>query len=245
MYKYPVSIKQFGEKAIIIEWPHYVEEAILNDILQFSTSLKANYLKNNNFELVTAYNSLTLIFYDTNFNFNKTKDFLLGCYKNEEQQILFKNSVWKIPVCYDEEFGVDLLEVAQKLRMTQKQVIKNHTSTTYTVYGIGFLPGFMYLGGLSKEMEVPRREVPRLKVLKGAVGLASKQTGIYPQESPGGWNIIGNCPFPLFDAKVEIPIFVSVGDKIQFYAISKSEYDLLKIEIEIGIFTTKNMLANG
>tara|TARA_R110002049_G_scaffold308825_1_gene514262 strand:+ start:1171 stop:1908 length:738 start_codon:yes stop_codon:yes gene_type:complete len=245
MYKYPLSIKQFGEKAIIVEWPHSVEEAILYDILQFRNYLNVNFFKNNSYELVIAYNSLTLIFYDINFDFNKTRDFLLECYKNEEQEVVFKNSLWRIPVCYEEEFGIDLIEVAEKLMMTPIQVIKNHTMTSYTVYGIGFLPGFMYLGGVSEEMEIPRRSTPRLKVAKGAVGLASKQTGIYPQESPGGWNIIGNCPYPLFNAKDERPIFVSVGDKIEFYAVTKSEYDLLKIEIEIGIFSTKNMLANG
>jgi len=120
--------------------------------------------------------------------------------------------------------------------METKTLIQLHASQQYTVYGIGFLPGFMYLGGLPKDIEVPRRSSPRLQVAKGAVGIAGKQTGIYPQESPGGWNIIGNCPVDMFNVDRDKPCFVSVGDQIQFYSISKAEYDLRTIEGELGIF---------
>ena len=94
----------------------------------------------------------------------------------------------------------------------------------------------MYLGGLPKTLEIPRRKVPRLNVTKGAVGLAAKQTGIYPQESPGGWNIIGNCPVPVFDINKDPACFVKVGDQIQFFQVSKGTYDLRKIEANIGIY---------
>jgi len=94
----------------------------------------------------------------------------------------------------------------------------------------------MYLGGVPKELEVARKPNPRPKVLKGSVGLAGKQTGIYPQDSPGGWNIIGKCPVSMFDVKKENPCFVSVGDKIKFKPISKAEYELHKIEAEVGIY---------
>lgn len=88
-------------------------------------------------------------------------------------------------------------------------------------------------------MEIPRREQPRLNVAAGAVGLAGKQTGIYPQNSPGGWNIIGSCPIPLFDTEKEPPCFVSVGDKVQFHPIDRATYDLLVIEVAVGIYQIK------
>ena len=103
----------------------------------------------------------------------------------------------------------------------------------------------MYLGGLPASLEIPRRAEPRLKVPKGSVGLASKQTGIYPQESPGGWNIIGNCPVDLFDPKKDDPCFVKVGDKIQFERISKAEYKLHKIEGEVGIYEPEKVVLNA
>lgn len=236
MKKYPISIRPFGVHAVLIEWPEKVDEAILNDILFFIAHLRNHCLKEGNWELVPAYNSLTLILrYDT-IDFDTFKLQLEAWYAEKEAVILEQKYLLRLPVCYDLEFGIDLEEVAQMLNKTVEEVIKMHTENTYTVYGIGFLPGFMYLGGLPPSLEVVRRASPRLKVLKGAVGLAGKQTGVYPQESPGGWNILGNCSVTIFDPKKENPCIVNVGDKVQFYAISKAEYDLHKIEAEVGIY---------
>lgn len=236
MKKYSLSIRPFGVHAVLIEWPEKVEEAILNDILAFIAHLRENCLKEGNWELVPAYNSLTLVLrYDT-IDFDTFKEQLEIWYAEKKDTVGVQNYLWRFPVCYDSVFGIDLEEVASTLKITVAELIKKHTTHVYTVYGIGFLPGFMYLGGLPKELEIPRRATPRLKVLKGAVGLAGKQTGVYPEESPGGWNILGHCSVPIFDPKKETPCLVKVGDKVQFYAISKAEYDLHKIEAEVGIY---------
>lgn len=236
MKKYPISIRPFGVHAVLIEWPEQVEEDILKDILFFISDLKRNHLKDSNWEFIPAYNSLTLVLRGETIDFNVFKSQLSEWYLTKEETFLEENYLWRLPVCYDAQFGLDLVEVAEKLKITIDEVIKIHTTSVYTVYGIGFLPGFMYLGGLPENLEVPRRETPRSKVVKGSVGLAGKQTGIYPQESPGGWNILGNCSVPIFDPKKENPCIVKVGDKVQFYAISKAEYDLHKIEAEVGIY---------
>ncbi|MGB5460508.1 MAG: 5-oxoprolinase subunit PxpB [Eudoraea sp.] len=236
MSSYPISIRPFGEHAILIEWPNEVSEAILYDILDFAESFKLVFKDAINWELVPAYNSLTLINRENRIEFSKIKFQLLECYKNRKTSGHPQRYLWKLPVCYDLEFGIDLEEVSKILGISIKDIIKAHTHHIYTVYGIGFLPGFMYLGGLPKELETPRKSMPRLQVFKGSVGLAGKQTGIYPQDSPGGWNIIGNCPISLFNVNLENPCFVSVGDQIQFYAISRAEYDLHKIETEVGIY---------
>tara|TARA_R110000868_G_scaffold145181_2_gene365156 strand:- start:62461 stop:63198 length:738 start_codon:yes stop_codon:yes gene_type:complete len=234
--KYPISIRPYGVHAILVEWPEKIEETILNDILFFISDLRKNHLNKGNWELVPAYNSLTLILRDDIIDFDSFKPQLQKWYDEKEEIILEDKYLWRFPVCYDLEFGIDLVEVAEKLNKTVEEIIKIHTSYSYTVYGIGFLPGFMYLGGLPQELEIPRRASPRPKVAKGSVGLAGKQTGIYPQESPGGWNILGNCTVPIFNPKNENPCLVKVGDKVQFYAISKAEYDLHKIEAEVGIY---------
>lgn len=236
MKKYPLSIRPFGIHAVLIEWPEKVEEAILNDILLFKSHLKNNCLLEGTWELVPAYNSLTLILRHAIIDFKTFKVQLENWYLEKVEAVVEQKYLWRFPVCYDANFGVDLQEVGEKLNRTSEEIIKLHTANAYRVYGIGFLPGFMYLGGLPKELEIPRRATPRLKVLKGAVGLAGKQTGIYPQESPGGWNIIGNCSVPIFNPKNENPFLVNVGDKVQFYSISKAEYDLHKIEAEVGIY---------
>jgi len=238
MSRFSISIKSFGERAILIEWPVEVCNHILNDILAFEKKLKKIHKKDT--EFVVAYNSLTIIYY-AQIDFLIEQDKLLQEYNTSDTDIRISSKQWKIPVCYDGDFGIDLEEVCQKLKLSKSELITLHTASVYNVYGIGFLPGFMYLGGLPAELEISRRATPRLNVKKGSVGLAGKQTGIYPQESPGGWNIIGNCPIPIFDGSKQDPCFVSVGDKVQFYKVSKSEYDLMKIEVEVGIFNPKNL----
>lgn len=236
MSDYPISIRPFGEHAVLIEWPNEVDEAILEDIIQFKSYLQQNFLDSKEWEMVPAYNSLTLINGFENFDYQSFKKKLKTWYGQRVSAKLADRYLWKLPVCYDLDFAIDLQEVAEKLGTSIEKIIELHTSHVFTVFGIGFLPGFMYLGGLPKELEVSRRDEPRQKVLQGAVGLAGKQTGIYPQESPGGWNIIGNCSIPIFDSSRDEPCFVNVGDKIQFYSISRAEYDLHKIEGEVGIY---------
>lgn len=236
MSTYKISIRPFGVHAILLEWPQRVEEVILDDILQFARFLEEVCLKDENWEIVPAYNSITLIHRDRPIVFREFKEKLKNWYLQPRKAIRKKRFLWRLPVCYDPEFAIDLPEVAEYLGKTEAEIIHLHTSQTYTLYCIGFLPGFMYLGGLPKELEIPRKAQPRTKVAKGAVGLAGKQTGIYPQESPGGWNIIGRCSVPMFDPKKDEPCFISVGDKVQFYSIERAEYDLHKIEGEVGIY---------
>lgn len=236
MSDYSISIRPFGVHAILVEWPPKVEESILDDILKFTKHLKRNCLDTSAWEIVPSYHSITLIHRKSPIVFPELRANITKWYAEVFTSKSQERFLWRLPVCYDLEFGIDLPEVAEKLKMSIAEVIELHTATQYTVYGIGFLPGFMYLGGLPSELEIPRRKEPRLKVQKGAVGLAGKQTGIYPQESPGGWNIIGNCSVSMFDPNNEDPCFVNVGDKVQFYSIEKAEYDLHKIEGEVGIY---------
>ena len=236
MSTYSISIRPFGVHAVLVEWPQIVEEAILYDILEFTQYLQSDCLDALKWEIVPSYNSITLIHREKPINFNDFKKKIEGWYTEEFNLNARQRLLWRLPVCYDLEFGIDLPEVSKKLNKSIAEVIELHTAFQYTVYGIGFLPGFMYLGGLPAELEVPRRAEPRLNVQKGAVGLAGKQTGVYPQESPGGWNIIGNCSVSMFNPKNENPCFVNVGDKVQFYSIERAEYDLHKIESEVGIY---------
>lgn len=245
MSTYDISIRQFGVHAILMEWPNRVEEAILVDILGFVHCLRENHLDGDKWELIPVYNSLTLICKDMVLDFEVMKQQLMKWYLEKGESALKNRSLWRLPVCYDQEFGLDLDEIAQQLGLTPEDIITKHSSSVYTVYGIGFLPGFMYLGGVPEELEVARKSVPRAKVLQGSVGLAGKQTGIYPQDSPGGWNLIGRCSVPMFDIKKENPSFVKVGDKIQFYPISMAEYQLHIIESEVGIYKIEKIGLDG
>ncbi len=134
----------------------------------------------------------------------------------------------KIPVCYGGELGPDIELVAQHNNLTTDEVIEIHTEAEYLVYMIGFAPGFPYLGGMSEKIAAPRKESPRLKIPAGSVGIAGSQTGIYPIETPGGWQLIGQTPLKLFDLDQDPPTLLRAGDKIRFHPISTAEFEKLK-----------------
>ena len=240
MSQYPISLKPFGEQAILIEWPSRVEEEILHNLLEFAEFLRKEKLGEQNWEYILAYNSLTLVHNTAIDSLENLISEIKQWYEQPKGELPLQRQLWRLPVCYDHEFGLDLPEVAERLGMSEEKVIELHSSHVYTVYGIGFLPGFMYLGGLPESLEIRRKEHPRLHVDKGSVGLAGKQTGIYPQDSPGGWNIIGSCPIPIFNVEKPKPCFVNVGDRIQFYPVNRAAYDLHKIETEVGIYNIEN-----
>ena len=243
---YPeIHIKPFGIHSILIEWPNEVSEHILETIIGFQTYIRSNILTDKDWEMVPSYNSLLLVNRKLTIDFEKISLDINFGYSNLKETEKPDRYLWRLPVSYDLDFGLDLEEVAKKLNKSIPEIIAMHTGTSYTVYSIGFLPGFMYLGGLLKDLEVPRKATPRPKVVKGAVGIAGKQSGIYPQDSPGGWNIIGNCSVPIFDATKENPCFINVGDKIEFYEISRAEYNLHKIEAEVGIYKPEKIKLNA
>ena len=245
MSAFKISVRQFGAHAILVEWPNKVEESILDEILQFIQYLKKNQLSEKEWEFVPAYNSLTLICKDTVLDFDYYKPKIKEWHGLIKKVAPATRYLWRLPVSYDLEFGLDLQEISGRLNLEVERIIELHSSSIYNVYGIGFLPGFMYLGGVPEALQVPRKTIPRPKVPKGSVGLAGKQTGIYPQDSPGGWNIIGKCPVPMFNVEKENPCFVTVGDRIQFYPISMAEYQLHKIEAEVGIYNIEKIVLDA
>ena len=189
--------KQFGERSILIEWPALIDENILKDIIRFKDEI---YKKNTKVivELKSAYNSLLIIYDSICRNFENEVKTLKKLYKTLDFKYDIMSKTWKIPVCYDAVFGIDLEAISKEKKLSKSDIISRHSQTIYTVYFIGFLPGFLYLGGLDETLNMPRKSSPRLKVQKGAVAIGGKQTGVYPCESPGGWNIIGNTPVFIF-----------------------------------------------
>ena len=133
----------------------------------------------------------------------------------------------RIPVCSDGEFGPDLEAVAAFARMDPAAVIAAHTATTYRVFMLGFVPGFAYLGTVDARLAMPRRSTPRVRVPAGSVGIAGVQTGIYPTETPGGWQLIGRTPVRPFDPDRAEPFLMKAGDAVRFCTIDRAEYDRL------------------
>lgn len=132
-----------------------------------------------------------------------------------------------VPVCYDREFAIDVGDVAKRAGVSAEEVVKRHSSAEYRVVCVGFTPGFPYLSGLPPELATPRRATPRTQVPAGAVAIGGKQTGIYPQASPGGWNIVGRTPLQFFDPAKDPPALLQAGDVVRFRAINRKEFSAL------------------
>lgn len=141
---------------------------------------------------------------------------------------------WRLPVCYGGEFGADLADVASATGLSPDAVVQLHADTELSVYMIGFMPGFPFMGDLPSALDMPRRREPRLRVPAGSVAITGSLTAIYPWQSPGGWQLIGRCPVPLFDAAAATPSLLAPGDTVRFEAITAQRLAELEAAITAG-----------
>lgn len=239
-----LTYKPYGNKAILIEWPAKISEEIVADILQFKTKILAE-LSAEVTDAIMGYHSLTVLYNCSIDSLDNTIQELQNVYVSKNTVIQNKRTLWKIPVCYDEAFGLDLALLSEALQLSTEAIIQLHTQPQYTVYFIGFLPGFLYLGGLDERLTMPRKATPRLQVAKGSVAIGGSQTGIYPLESAGGWNLLGNTPISFFDPTLEQPCFAQPGDAIQFVPIPLQTYEKIQLEVEAGVYELENTLLDA
>ncbi|MBA3600229.1 MAG: 5-oxoprolinase subunit PxpB [Acidobacteria bacterium] len=219
------KIFPIGDNALTIEFGREISAEHNNLVLKL-----AAYFEQNAFqgfvEIVPAYASLAC-FYDVsivrkNFSafataFDAVKNFAEIALQNLDNFDESKRRLIEIPVCFGKEFALDLDTVATMKNLTASQVIEIFLAKTYRVYLLGFLPGFAYMGEVDERIAAPRKRSPRLKVPKGSVGIAGRQTGIYSLASPGGWQIIGKTNVELFTPERAAPTFLNAGDLVRFY----------------------------
>lgn len=136
--------------------------------------------------------------------------------------------VVRIPVCYEPEFGFDLEPISKVVDLSPQEIIQIHTSQTYSVWMIGFMPGYPYMGELPKPLQIPRKSNPDPKLPAGSVAIAEEYVGVYPFDSPGGWHVVGRTPLRLFDHRRSSPSLFHYGMKVQFYSITKEEFEKIK-----------------
>jgi inhibitor of KinA len=220
---YDLQYSRFNDCSVLIEWPAVIDDVMLKSILNFKMVIENSYVKQN-IEVITTYNSILVVYEvtieDVNSELLKLK--ALNIHQNNYERK--EAPVWEIPVCYSGEFGMDLESYSKTINMSKPEIIKRHSETIYTVFFIGFLPGFLYLGGLDPQLFLDRKTHPNLNVKKGSVAIGGNQTGIYPQDSPGGWHIIGNSPIELFDSNQNPPCLINAGDRVKFVPVETLEY---------------------
>lgn len=226
---HPYSIFPLGDSALTIDFGNIIEEDINKKVHRLFHHLKttgdAAIL-----DLVPAYSSLT-IYYDVfslqqpeRTSFESMVMILERLLSKTAVSFEQKNTSFEVPVCYSEKFAPDINYIAEKNALSVEEIIQIHTSKTYKVYMLGFLPGFTYMGEVDRRIEIERKSSP-VKLLAGAVGIAGKQTGIYPLDSPGGWQIIGRTPVQIFKKEDNPPVLFHPGDEVKFYSITEDEFE--------------------
>ena len=174
-------------------------------------------------EAVVGYTTLTVYFNPFRLTYNEVRKVVVP-YLTQQAENQPNGNVIKIPVCYEGEFAPDMQVVADYHAIDTNEVIRLHSERNYQVLFLGFAPGFPFLSEVDSKIATPRKNNPRREVHRGSVGIAGKQTGIYPSPSPGGWQIIGRTPVHLLPMKENQPTLVQPGDFIRFYPISQQEF---------------------
>ena len=218
-----LTYKQFNENSLLIEWPQKISLAINEEVHTLSEILAVAFY-DKVIDIIPTYQSLTIVFNETLSDIESLIQQIEQLYYDNEIDKNYNPTIWQLPVSYDESHAYDLMTLAKIKGLSKEEVIRLHSEPLYTVYFIGFLPGFLYLGGLHKALHISRKETPKRMVPKGAVAIGGMQTGVYPEASPGGWYVIGNCPVTLFDSSKSIPTIIKPRDQIKFIPISNEEY---------------------
>lgn len=232
----PYKLSPLGDNAIVIDFGNTIDEQINKLVHSVFYQLQNDPIPGM-IEAIPAYCSLT-IFYDVYYISHQIANQNVTAFEWISEQLKKYVSdqnietgdpelLIDIPVCYDKDFGTDLASIATQNSIPVEEIIHLHSSAVYRVYMLGFLPGFAYMGLVNEKISSPRKQQPS-PVDAGSIGIAGRQTGIYPFKSPGGWQIIGRTPLKLFNKEKVNPVLFKSGDNVKFHSITIEEFNYLK-----------------
>ncbi len=224
-----------GDSSLLVEFGKKISPEINRKITAVMQMMKEQHIEGV-VDVIPAFCSL-LINYDPRVvTYEEIKERIQNLVRLEIKTGEVRKRIFEIPVCYGGEYGPDLGNIAEHAGLSEKEVIEIHSSRDYLIYMLGFLPGFTYLGGLDERIHTPRLANPRIKINAGSVGIGGSQTGIYPLDSPGGWQLMGMTPVKTYDPDRETPILVEAGDYIRFVPIDEQEYKRIKEMVDNGTY---------
>lgn len=211
-----------GDGAVLVEFANVVSPAVNRRVQAMAATLDAD-PPPGLLDLIPAYRTLLVVYDPLAISYDALLQ-RLRALDGQSTASAPSSRVVTIPVAYGGEFGPDLAAVATHTGLAEGEVIARHTAGRYLVYFLGFSPGFPYLGGLDPALATPRLREPRLRVPAGSVGIAGTQTGVYPEATPGGWQLIGRTPLRLYDPAAADPFLLHPGDELRFAAVEEDEY---------------------
>ena len=220
-------------RTLVLGFSYYHDERSFHFIQVLSTVLNKQFNKQLE-DSTTTFNSINL-FFKEDFQIEQIKSTVLKTIDVLDFKKTNPTKLWKLPVCTNEQYTVDVHEFFNGDIQRVNAYIDRFLSLEFHLVFYGFLPGFPYLGGLPSGMAIPRKATPSRITQKGSVAIGGDQVGIYPQDSPGGWNVVGNCPIPLLDFTKSPPNRIEPADRIQFFKISTAEYSEVLTAIENNI----------
>jgi KipI family sensor histidine kinase inhibitor len=233
-----------GDKALLMEFGNEISKDInakIRNIIKFLEEENLDGIE----ELLPTYRSIMIMYDPLKIQYDeliKTLDDLSNKTAEGEKETI---KIVEIPTLYGGEYGPDINFVAEHNNISTDEVIKIHTGTDYLVYMLGFTPGFTYLGGMSEKIATPRLSSPRKKIPSGSVGIAGSQTGMYPSETPGGWQLIGRTPLKLYDPSKEPPVMLNAGDYVRYVSITEEEYIHIQKQVLDGKYEVKVIISDG
>jgi len=223
----PVQFKRASDRSLLIYFGHKITRQAHEDVRRLLCLLELEPIPGVR-NLHPAYCSLLVTFDPLQSHHDRLEKILLQYIGRLDKVALPEPREVEIPVCYGGDYGPDLIDVSSLHGMTPEQVIALHSSSSYLVYFLGFVPGFAYLGGLPEALVTPRLATPRRKVPFGSVGIAGNQTGVYPVSTPGGWRLLGRTPISIFRPERKDLSLLAIGDSVRFAPISPTQFAALE-----------------
>ncbi len=213
-----------GDRGLLLEFGDEISPKVNERVRRMALAIRSESI-HGILETVPTYRSLLVLYDPIALPLRNLKERLYSIEEGLQAAPFPETRLVRIPVVYGGSYGPDLESVAQFHHSTPGEIVRLHCGKVYQVYLIGFMPGFPYMGELSEALATPRLKSPRLKVPAGSVAIAQRQTGVYPMESPGGWQVLGRTPVQMFDPWKTPPSYLRMGDRVQFHPISEKEFD--------------------
>lgn len=212
-----------GDKSLVIEFGNSITPEINAKVRNMTQVLDRENIKGID-ELIPTYRSILVLYNPLIITFNELVDKFKSIEDSLDEFDVGQITIFELPTVYGGEYGPDIEFVAEHAGLTQEEVIDIHSSKDYLIYMLGFTPGFSYLGGMSEKIETPRHKTPRIKIPERSVGIAERQTGIYPIDSPAGWQLIGRTAVNLYTPLEDPPVLLEAGNYVRFVPVDEAEY---------------------